>query len=159
MKTITIDNKEFEISEESYEAFKKQFVKDDKRWKPEINEDYWDINNYEDVLSSTWFDDKFDNIQYINKNVYKTEAECDRALEILNILNKYSYDFSEEWENYDIDKYYLFYGFEDAEIDCDYEFHCKSSSRHFKDKKIAMEVAKLIGEEDYKKYIVFGGIK
>ena len=160
MKTITIDNKEIEISDESFKAFKEQFMKDNVRWKPEYDEDYWYINFYKEVLGATWFDYEFDNIQYTNKNVYKTKAECDRALEIRNILNKYSYNFTEEeWEDYDIGKYHLYYDFEDAEIGCGCEFHCKWSSRYFKDEKTAMEVAELIGAEDYKKYIAFGGIK
>ena len=160
MKTITINNKEFEISEESYEAFKKQFGKDDKRWKLERGERYWCIDEDGDAFYFCWCNDDGDIFRYNNKNVYKTEAECNRALEILNILNKYSYDFSEkDWEDNSIGKYYLYYDFEDAKIGCSLKFRCKNSSRYFKDEKTAEKVAELIGTEDYKKYIVFGGIK
>lgn len=39
MKKIIIDGKEIEISDESYEAFKKQFVKGGV-WKPEMGDNY-----------------------------------------------------------------------------------------------------------------------
>ena len=56
MKTIIIDDKKIEISDESYEAFKKQFVTKDKTilWKPEGNDVYFYIDDYGDICTRSW---------------------------------------------------------------------------------------------------------
>ncbi len=81
MKTITIDDKKIEISDESYEAFKKQFVTKDKAilWKPEIGQTYWfaDVDGCGEA--SMWDNDLCDEFRFSMGGIYRTGKERDEA--------------------------------------------------------------------------------
>jgi len=82
MKTITIDDKKIEISDESYEAFKKQFVTKDKAilWKPDEGERFWFVASSVKIRDTTWFNDISDKGFLEMGNVFKTKEEAEEAL-------------------------------------------------------------------------------
>jgi hypothetical protein len=75
MKKITIDDKVVEISDESYEAFKKQFVTttSSKRWKAEYGEKFFCVNMVNAVIPIILFDKSMLDKYYNANNMYKTE--------------------------------------------------------------------------------------
>lgn len=83
MKTIIIDDKKIQISDESYEAFKKQFVAKDKAilWKPEDGDMYWFIGVEDDCQTINWNSDGVDQYAYEIGNTFKTRGEAEEALE------------------------------------------------------------------------------
>ena len=83
MKTITIDDKKIEISDESYEAFKKQFVTKDKAilWKPEIGQPYHYISSAGCVAFSHWDNLYNESYYYDIGNIFKTKEEAQEALD------------------------------------------------------------------------------
>ena len=82
MKTITLDDKKKEISDESYEAFKKQFVTKDKAilWKPEEDEEYYLISADGCIDYEGWDGEAFDNGVYELGNCFQTKEEAEEAL-------------------------------------------------------------------------------
>ena len=84
MKTIIIDDKKIEISDESYEAFKKQFVTKDKAilWKPEGNDVYFYIDDYGDICTRSW-DGSGTEFRFRHElgNCFKTKEEAQEALD------------------------------------------------------------------------------
>ena len=84
MKTITIDDKKIEISDESYEAFKKQFVTKDKAilWKPEEDEGYWFAARSDTTSENVfWCNDVIDRSNHELGNCFKTKEEAQEALD------------------------------------------------------------------------------
>ena len=83
MKTIIIDNKKIEISDESCEAFKKQFVTKDKAilWKQQGGNNYWTNSEYYQYIVSEWESDAADYQRYELGNIYKTKEEAQEALD------------------------------------------------------------------------------
>lgn len=83
MKTIIIDDKKIEISDESYEALEKQFVTRDKAilWKPEIGQTYYYVDEEENIDYSHWNNCYSENLYYDIGNIFRTEEEAEEALE------------------------------------------------------------------------------
>lgn len=83
MKTIIIDDKKIEISDESYEAFKKQFVTKDKAilWKPEKNGRYYYVNGDGVANYRFCYPDGGDRYNLETGNTYKTKEEAQEALD------------------------------------------------------------------------------
>lgn len=123
MKTITIDDKKIEISDESYEAFKKQFVTKDKAilWKPEIGQPYHYINSTGGVVFSHWDNSYNENYYYDMGNIFKTQQEAQEALDtgwvakrkaevkILRFIAENDLEFEPDWDNDNVNKYYVYY--------------------------------------------------
>jgi hypothetical protein len=120
MKTITIDDKKIEISDESYEALKKQFVTKDKAilWKPEIGQTYWFADIDGDGKELEWTGDLYDEFRFSMGGIYRTEEEEDEAfktgwiakrkaeVEILRFIAEN--DLEWEWVTYE-SNYSIFY--------------------------------------------------
>lgn len=123
MKKITIDNKTIEISDESYEAFKKQFIEPDKAilWKPEKGERYRYINSSGRALSHYFDNDWVDKHYYSIGNMFKTEEEAEEALKtgwvakrqaevkILRYIAEHDLEFEPDWEDEYENKYSIYY--------------------------------------------------
>lgn len=119
MKTITIDNKTIEISDESYEAFKKQFVKDSIR-EPEDGDEYWFIDPYGDAEASYWGGTTTDAFCASIGNCFQSEEEAEEALktgwvaylQALKRLKDYiaenGLEFEPDWSSYE-DKWAVFF--------------------------------------------------
>ena len=83
MKTITIDDKKIEISDESYEAFKKQFVTKDKAilWKPNVGEGHYYLTIEGLAYNTTGWNTIHDRYCYELGNIFKTKEEAQEALD------------------------------------------------------------------------------
>lgn len=129
MKTITIDDKKIEMSDESYEAFKKQFVTKDKAilWKPEVGQTYYCVDEAEAIDYSRWDNCYSENFYYDIGNIYKTEEEAEEALktgwvakrkaevEILRFIAEN--DLEREWETGE-SNYCLYYDSGSGKFGC-----------------------------------------
>lgn len=123
MKTITIDDKKIEISDESYEAFKKQFVTKDKAilWKPEKNGRYYYVNGDGVDNYRFCYPDGGDRYNLETGNTYKTKEEAQEALDtgwvakrkaevkLLRFIAENDLEFEPDWDNEGSNKCYVFY--------------------------------------------------
>ena len=161
MKKIIIDNKEIEISEESFKALKDSLIVDEnRRFKPKYDELYWYIDSNGEVDWCSWDDDEIDTFRYANHNIYKTEEEADRALEIRNILNKYSYDFTrEELEDENLVKCSILVHPASRKLQINKNFSYFYGTRLFKTQEDCQKAIDEIGYEDYITYCIMGNIK
>lgn len=123
MPKIKIDGKEIEISQESYEAFKEQFLKEEKRWVPKLGEEYWFVNTIGIEYQGEWENDYIDNFRLNTGNCFKTENEMEKHLEKLHAIaevTKYCYDndlvLDPDWEDFKQSKYSIIYNNENKEI-------------------------------------------
>lgn len=169
MKKITIDGKDIEISDESFEAFKEQFIKEDKRWRAFKKEDnkifnikshsYYYINTIGKVSEGVERGNDYCNYHFNTKNYYKTEKKAERALEIFNILRKYAWDdiTEEEFKNKQIDKWKI--EEYNGKITCDCCSNYLSNGTLFKTLKDCQSVIYEIGYDDFITYCVLGGIR
>lgn len=123
MKTIIIDDKKIQISDESYEAFKKQFVTKDKAilWKPEIGQPYHYINSTGGVVFSHWDNSYNENYYYDMGNIFKTQQEAQEALDtgwvakrkaevkLLRFIAENDLEFEPDWDSDNENKCYVLY--------------------------------------------------
>ena len=113
MKTITLeDGKEVKISDESDKAMADSIQS--KRWKPEVDEDYWYVRDDGgdcDVGHSYWTYDETDKFHYKTGNIYRTKEKAKTALARIialadvreyildNDLQVDNVDWSDRWQN------------------------------------------------------------
>lgn len=90
-------------------------VKENKRWKPEIDEAYYCID-YGDIDLERWDNDETDQYRYDIRNCFKTQEEAQQHLD--NIKTYYELkDLAEElnngkeidWKDNDQNKYFIYY--------------------------------------------------
>ena len=123
MKTITIDDKKMEISDESYEAFKKQFVTKDKAilWKPNVGEGYYYLAIEGLAYNTTGWNTIHDRYCYELGNIFKTKEEAQEALEtgwvakrkaevkLLRFIAENDLEFEPDWDSDNENKCYVLY--------------------------------------------------
>lgn len=149
MKKIILDGHEIEISDESFEAFKRQFTKEPKD-RVKMYGIYYYITLCGAVSSSPDYCDETDNYLYAIGNYYLTKEEAKRALEIQNILSKYKYKFSkEELEDIHTDKWYIYIDTQDKLLKTVRSVICLPSNILFKNKEFAQKAINEIGYADY----------
>lgn len=124
-KIEELENKLMELQKE-FEEFKN---KENKRWFPEKNRDYYYYDkDAEKVEGDVWQNRSIDNTRLKNKVIFKTFEEAEEYANYQKAKKEYSYEFSnEEWENSDISKYYIDYDYDCEDIDIDYAY----CYRHF----------------------------
>ena len=155
MKTITIDDKKIEISDESYEAFKKQFVTKDKAilWKPEIGQLYHYISGAGRTDYSYWNKSYSVRYHYDIGNIYKTKEEAQEALDtgwvakrkaevkLLRFIAENDLEFGPDWDDDDEDKYCVRYSHDSRSFQigesCTQQY---SILPHFKSREDAQKV-------------------
>lgn len=110
MHTIKIDDKEIEISDESYEAFREQFIKD-KRWKPSKGKLYYYVGNDGSVYSGNWYNDKTDKFNYEQGNCHRVLEGSQQHLQLLKAQAEIrnSSDFEPDWSDESELKYSVYY--------------------------------------------------
>jgi len=155
MKTITIDDKKIEISDESYEAFKKQFVTKDKAilWKPEIGQLYHYISGAGRTDYSYWNKSYSVRYHYDIGNIFKTKEEAQEALDtgwvakrkaevkLLRFIAENDLEFGPDWDDDDEDKYCVRYSHDSRSFQigesCTQQY---SILPHFKSREDAQKV-------------------
>lgn len=110
---------EIEKMENKLADFKQELNKTEEEWIPEYNEEYYFYNKDKEEIHSEYWTNRFiDNRRLKNKVIFKTEAEAQRYADYQKAKEKYSYEFSnEEWEDINLNKYFIFYDNEIKEID------------------------------------------
>lgn len=125
MKSIILEGKSVQISDESFEALKKSLIKEE-RWVPEIGDMYYFLNVNGTAVVIDCNNDKGDLFRLGQNNVFKTGEEAKAHSEKLHAISKitnYCWEngLAKEWvkgeENYSI---YLVKG--DFETDYDYDY-------------------------------------
>jgi len=59
------------------------------KWKPKLNTHYYCIDlAYYKMLRTKWEDDSVDNFRYKISNCYKTRAEANKKLKLINAILK-----------------------------------------------------------------------
>lgn len=58
----------------------------DKRWKPNLGENYFRIDPFDNITSFEWANDVFDNKYYNARNIYKTKEEAEFEVERRKIM-------------------------------------------------------------------------
>ena len=158
MRTIILENGiKVKISDEDYSKYNKV---NNGRVEIEKGERYYYIDIYGNEESSLNYGSYSDHYNFATKNYYKTEKEAERALEIFNILRKYSYTpIIEEFEDGDLEIYSNYVNVEDKLLRAaDYSYYY-GNSIFFKTEELAEQCAKKIGYTDWVKYITLGGVK
>lgn len=86
-------------------------------WKPKIAEKYFCINEYGDVEWETWNDDDVDNKLMAMGLVYRTEEECEEALDrrLAEVRLRRTSDFKPDFEN-ENGGWVVFYSYADKEL-------------------------------------------
>lgn len=169
MKTISIDDKKIEISDESYEAFKKQFIKPDKAilWRPEHGEAYFAVSSDGEVYKYRFCSEAIDEHHYKMGGIFRTEEEAQEALEtgwiakrkaevkILRFIAENDLEFEFDWSKRQV-KHFIYYNHSDQAFKPNTWIYCQESTNfHFKSKEDAQ---KLIDAMTPELKILFGVI-
>lgn len=115
---------------------------ENQEWVPQMNERYWTIDlNRIIVMSSSWDNAIIDNTRLKRKVIFKTKDEAKEYLEYLKAKEKAMNEFSNaEWEDEDINKYYIYYDCEDNFFRADYSYYCRRiNEMYFRTKESAQE--------------------
>ena len=90
----TMLNEEVEIIEEKQQG----------RWKPKYGEQYWYVDYNGKVSSDPWFNDEYDKVCSLFKNVFETKQEAEGYLAYKTALLEAEKPFE-----YGIDNYYIYH--------------------------------------------------
>lgn len=111
-----------------------------------------------EICNYVWRNWDEQNYIYDTGNCFKTKEEAEHRAELLETerqLMKYAREHNEkiDWENFEQDKYYLYYDMEDNEvgIGSDYCFRIPRKV-YFSSEKIAQQAIKEIGEDKIEAY-------
>jgi len=136
MKTITIDNKEIEISDESFKELKRQLIKEENRFVPKDGQKYWYIIFGGYKCKAKWENKRSDIFKLGQGNVFETEAEAEeheKYLQAISKITNYCYENNLEvknlnWNDEKQEKYYIFYAFAEKEYSCLYDIMNKTAT-------------------------------
>lgn len=113
------------------------------------------------VQGGIWRDDMISLSILSIGNMFLTEEDAEFAIERLNViaeLKKYAKEFSdEEWKDYDLDKYYIMFDYNNHVINIDYANRVKGNGIYFESPQKVQEATKAVGEDRIKKYYL--GVK
>lgn len=107
--------------------------KESQEWVPNYNDDYWFVNkNTMRLDNNIWHDTEDDNTRLENKVIFKTENETIEYLRYLKAKEKAMNEFSkEEWEDRNINKYYIQYDYEGKKFKIEYNFRVRKINTLF----------------------------
>ena len=118
------------------------------KWKPQIGEKYW-FRSTDNFIGWLIYNFQGDEWRINNLPIFPTEEECVRYWHFMDTVKEKSYEFSkEEWENQDINKYTIFYRFQDKEWNIGYDWSTKFFGKiYFKTKEDAQYIIDNFKEE------------
>ena len=90
------------------------------KWKPAQDDEYWYRVSTNGAIVHDYYDENsMAQLWRINHNlVFKAKEECERYCRFMDTVKEKSYEFSrEQWEDWDITKYYISYDYEEKEIE------------------------------------------
>lgn len=144
--------KESEEEKSELEAELEELEKqEEQEWKPKINEDYYFIDTDTiEIINNLWRNDRWDNGRLQHKIVFKTRKEAEEYLEYLKAKEKAINEFSkEEWENDNIEKYYIRYTYLREKFEITYYSSIRGiNTMYFRTRESAQEFI-----DKYEKYL------
>ena len=154
--------KEFEtkIAELEKQA-KAEEKKPSKVWKPKKGEKYFYIDVDGDIMNYSWegYDDEY---VYATGNCFKTEEEAEWEKQhylVATELKRFVQDndpkpiTKEDWEDGDVNKYFIEFNYKSKMIDIDYAiFYSFANQVYASNAEVLDKAIKHIGEERLKKY-------
>lgn len=129
-----------------------------KVWKPEREEEYYDIHDT-GIGGYVWYDSHFDNNNYAIGNCFKTREEAQNAVERFKIraeLQRYADEHNEpiDWEDNKQEKWYIRFSYWNKIVDYDYSAMARDCFQiYFSSEEIAKAAVQSVGEERIKKYL------
>lgn len=159
MKRSEYEKKMADLQDQIEELKKVEIEKDDKRWKPSLNENYYYMSGSGQILYDTWLDTLTGNNRYAIGNCFKTQEEAKFAVEKLKVLaelKEFAEPFNTEWDGND-GHWYINYDRNPFCLDIDHMLTCKGAELYFTTRDDAVKAIKKVGEERIKKYYL--GIK
>lgn len=123
------------------------------RFVPEPNQRYWFVGADGSIYDFIHNDDIYDKWCLKHNLAFETIEEAEEYKNYLVVLDKYSYEFSqEELENREIIKYYLYFDYVDKSINIGSCFCTKSSDFQFRSKDIEKFINEA-GKEAIERYM------
>lgn len=123
-----------------------------KKWKPEINDNYYFVDTT-GISCSLWNNYCIDKYRYDYLRLFKTEKEADRYREIQMACRKSS--FEPDWEDHKQEKYHFVYRYDTNHLQInDYYVFETGCPFYFESKKIAQSLIDKFGEKDIAKYVL-----
>lgn len=130
-----------------------------KVWKPECDESYWYINDYDMVFDKDWIDSITDNKRYSVGNCYRTYAEAKFEVERRKVTTELK-RFALEHNDSEIDyhdrnqvKYYICYNHDNCELYVDWVSYIQDISIYFTRRELCKQAIQQVGEDRIKKYL------
>lgn len=126
---MDIDKKIEELRKEfnnKIDELKREYKEKNEKWIPEVGDRYYFIDEELNV-DWQWFDnDDTDEVIFKYNKIFKTEEEAQEYADYLKARKEYSYEFSkEEWEDKEINKYYIIYDYETGRLKIYSNFYTK----------------------------------
>lgn len=122
---------------------------------------YWVINVDGRIHCLEWDNCKYDITIRNQGNVFLTKEEAEyevRRREVYSTVKRYAYEFSDdEWNNFNMRKYYLYYDYRKYFIDEGVNCRCRHGELYFKSEADIEKAIEAVGMEDFKKYYL--GVK
>lgn len=141
MKTIKIKDLTLELNDEQVKELKLQLNNEKQaRWKPEIYESYWYIDDFEDAEYDIYMDNSIDKFRYSIGNMYETGEETVQALKtgwvaklqaetrIKDYILEKGYDTNVDWSDTNMEKYFILYNFRNKNLEGDWQYCYKTST-------------------------------
>lgn len=152
-KIAETENKIAELKNE-LDNLKKEQNKQDGRWKPNINDDYYYINDKAAAQFNINMGTHGDKELFSIGNYFKTEEEAEFELERLKIIEELKeFAFEPNWKDVNQDKYIIEYNHFVKEIDYGMSYCLQSDNIYFETKEDVENAIKKVGEDRIKKYL------
>ena len=129
------------------------------RWKPKDGEIYWLIVSSGDIDWEHNVGSPCDNYRHLVGNRFKTKKEAEEYKKKLIYQQQYK-DYALEhndeidWKSYDQHKYKAYYSHLDKKLEIEVNQNWMSQAVYFTNEQDILDFIKLIGEDNFKKYIL-----
>lgn len=105
-----IEELEQKLNECQKELAELKESKEKGKWKPMLNREYWYRDSAGIICNTFYVAHTIDEWRIYNIPIFPTKEECERYWHFMDTVKEKSYEFSrEEWEDWDIYKYYVSY--------------------------------------------------
>lgn len=166
--TVNMENLTNEEREQLLKLVKKSNETIKKRWKAEVGQKYYCIDEYNNkiinyfagALKNNVAEDEADKNLYNFGNYFKTKEEAEFELNkrlVYQELKDYALEHNEndvDWTNVNQLKWGIFYDNQSKCLDYDYWYtRCYIGQIHFYSEETAREAVKAVGENRIKKYL------
>ena len=143
---------DIEITEEQEKQIKEYLkIKENKRWKPELEERYYFITQG-GTIQITCNTDDGDSFRLFTNNCFKTKEEAKFRLEQIKVYNELK-NFADE-NNTDIKDYRFLINIQSGDLNINYYTYMHHIGEiGFSSKELAQQAIEKVGEDRIKKYL------